>query len=317
MTLLNDDDPLSTSIATIHAAINSRHDMARARLLTSIGNESPTIRSPSTFRNPRLLVGGVVSALAATVAIVIALSASSPAAVAMEKLIQALDRVSGYTYRMEMKYVSTRGQGRTVQQVTFGSWRNQPLSMRASITINETLATSANTPGPTTTIVNIEESHLPNGQGVLVDHQKKEYWSISEPLNADSIPSGSPQTAIHMVQQRRGKLLRDLGQRQIDGRPAHGLELQFENAQPVSELGPNNDAATGENRKPVKDWRNMTFEVWVDTTTNLPIEFRTSRRGPDFETTFRFTDLKWNVAFPPDAFQIIIPPGYQQIEKTP
>ena len=317
MTLLNDDDPLSTSIATIHAAINSRHDIARARLLTSLGNESPAARSPSTFPNSRLLVGGVVSALAATVAIVIALSAGSPAAVAMEKLIQALDRVSGYTYRMEMKYVSTRGQGRTVQQVTVGSWRNKPLSMRASITINETLATNTNTPGPTTTIVNIEESHLPNGRGVLVDHQKKEYWLINEPLNADSIPSGSPQTAIHMVQQRRGKLLRDLGQRQIDGRPAHGLELQFENAQPVSELGPNNDAATGENSEPVKDWRNMTFEVWVDTTTNLPIEFRTSRRGPDFETTFRFTDLNWNVAFPAHAFEVVAPPGYQKQEKAP
>ena len=55
------------------------------------------------------------------------------------------------------------------------------------------------------------------------------------------------------------------------------------------------------------DWKDIKITVWVNAKTDLPIEFYFSRTGEDFETTYRFTDLKWNPEFSDEAFQPTAP----------
>ena len=84
----------------------------------------------------------------------------------------------------------------------------------------------------------------------------------------------------------------------------------------MSELGPT--SSENEEGEPTEiDWRNTKFEVWIDPKTNLPIEFRSSRRGVDFETTHHFHNLDWNVEFAEDAFDLVPPADYTELDKSP
>ena len=95
---------------------------------------------------------------------------------------------------------------------------------------------------------------------------------------------------------------------------ANGLEIVLDNAQPASELGTTDSESV--DGQPEMDWRNMTFEVWIDPKTDLPIEFRCERRGEDFETTYVFTALNWNVAFGEGEFDLGVPDGYTERDPS-
>jgi hypothetical protein len=144
----------------------------------------------------------------------------------------------------------------------------------------------------------------------MIDHLTKEYWWINEELDAESI--GNPQVLIYMVRQRRGRVVRDLGEKKIGGRAARGLEIILDDAARASELGP-----VANHELPPADWvwRNIEIDAWIDPTTNLPIEFRCARRGDDFVTTYCFTALRWNVEFAADTFDPVVPDGYQELDK--
>jgi hypothetical protein len=314
------DDAIEAALTGAHAAVNARHEHARAALLASLAREAPQEthrgRAGAAWRYVAYAAGLAAAATVAAVALW-PLSGPSPAA-AMEQTAKALDRVAAYSYRMEKVYVSRKDEGRTVRHTTLGRWRTTPLALYGAIHIVETLGTNTTAPGEPKTLVELEEAHEANRGGILVDHLTKTYWRIDERIDADSIPPDSPQTAIYMVRQRRYRVVRDLGEREIDGRRTRGVEIVLEDAQPESELGVNADVPIEEgNEGAPPDWRNMTFEVWIDPQTDLPTEFRGTRRGEDFETTYLFTDLNWNVDFPPGAFEVVVPDGYSQREGSP
>ena len=314
------DDPTLARLAQAHDAVNARHDQSRAALVESISTaeRAPTgDRGSSSIVPRRVLLGGLgMGAAAAAIALAMWFVGSTSPALAMEQMAKALDRVSGYTYRMEKNYVSRNGQGRTVRHVTVGRWRTTPTGLYAKMQIVEMLGTNAATADAPKLLVDLEEAHQAGRLGILVDHLKHAYWRVNEPINAAAIPSDSPQVAVYMVQQRRGRVLQDLGTKDINGRPARGLEIGLDNSQPVSELGDTSPGSEEEQAAGL-DWRNMKFEVWIDPQTDLPIEFRCARRGDDFETTYFFTDLQWNVDFAADAFDVAIPEGYTEREMLP
>ncbi|MFV1968166.1 MAG: hypothetical protein ACC628_22310 [Pirellulaceae bacterium] len=264
----------------------------------------------------RYAVGGLgLSVVASAAALVLWLASPTSPGSAMEQMARALDRVTSYTYRMESVYVSRKDDGRKVRDVVIGRWRAEPVGLHATIHIVETLGTNT-TPGAPRALVDLEETYRAGGRGIVIDHLKKEYWWIDEEIDAASIPGGSPQVVIYKVRQRRGRVLRDLGVKKIDGRDARGLEILLDGTDPASDLGP----ATPESdvgQAAGWDWRNVKVEAWVDPKTNLPIEFHCTRRGGDFETNYRFTDLRWNVEFAPDAFDAVAPEGYAEPEKSP
>lgn len=300
------DEPIVTTLAMAHSAINGNHTHARTALLAQLANEPFLDTRRKKMAITSRYVASGLGALAATVVLALWLVSPVSPAAAMERMAAALAQINSYTYVMEMKYVSHKGEGRTVLQTTSGSWRTSPPALRATMHITETSGANAE---KAKILVELEEAHQANKGGILVDRLKKEFWHVSDDLNASSIPAGSPQVAVHMVQQRLGKVLRDLGTQRIRGQEARGLEIMLDGAQPVSELGP-----TVSDTKPDEpggfDWRNATFEVWIDPKTNLPIDFRCIRRGDDFETTYEFYNLSWNVEFPDDAFDLVPPADY-------
>jgi hypothetical protein len=314
------DNPTIAALAEAHTTVNARHDAARASLLASLASDAPVgPRRAVTGAAWRYVAGAMGLAAAAAVAAMALwpLAASSPAA-AMEQTARALDRVGAYSYHMEKVYVSRKDEGRTLRHTTLGRWRTAPLALYGAIRIVETVGTNTDKPGEPKTLVDVEEAHQANRGGILVDHLTKTYWRIDEEIDADSIPPDSPQTAIFMVRQRRYRVVCDLGERQIDGRRTRGVEIVLEDAQPESELGLNADGGDegGDGGAP-PDWRNMTFEVWIDPDTDLPAEFRGVRRGADFETTYLFTDLQWNVEFPAEGFEVDLPEDYTELDGPP
>jgi len=308
------DGPLVASLAEPYRTVNDRHAASRATLLKSLADESPSIaHEPNSLIARQYIAGGLgVGAIAAAIMAAFWFAAPPSPAAAMERMAKALEQINAYSYRMEKVYVSRRNQGRTVRQNTIGSWRTTPVGMRAIMQIVETVGTNAAIPDAPRKLVDLEEVHQVGAQGVLIDHIKHEYWRVNGNIEAHSIPPGSPQVAVFMVQQRRGRVLRDLGEARIAGRTARGIELLIDDSQPVSELGPTTTELS--DGQADIDWRNMKVEVWIDPKTDLPIAFQCGRRGDDFETNYRFTDLRWNEEFTPDAFDAVIPEGYTERE---
>jgi hypothetical protein len=311
------DDRIVAALAPAHTSINAKHGKARAALLASLPDDESF---PSRRRKPaialRYVAGGLgLSATAASIALALWLFSSTSPAAAMERMAKALDQINGYTYRMEKVYISRKGEGRTVRQITLGSWRTSPAAMLATMHIGEIAGTNPNAPGGKV-LVHLVESHQAGQGGILIDHLTKTFWRVSDNLDASSIPAGSPQVAVHMMQQRRGRVVKDLGMKMLHGQEARGLEIVLDNAQPVSELGPTSfDTKGGE---PAEfDWRNTKFEVWIDPNTDLPIEFRGARSGADFETTYCFNNLDWNVEFADGPFDLVPPADYTELDKSP
>jgi outer membrane lipoprotein-sorting protein len=311
MNSIDSRDSKYATLASMHSDVNNSHEHTRAELLSLLDKPRPNPGQPSAVVSVRQLAcGGVIAATISAIAIGFWFVIQSSPAKAMERMAKALDQVNAYSFRMEKTYISRKGEGRTVQQITTGVWRTTPAALRAHMLIHETLATNTVVPERTNNIVNLEEAHEAGQGGILIDHLKREYWRVTDQLTAHSIPPGSPQVAIFMVQQRRGRAVRDLGQKYIAGHIANGLEFVLDSSQPVSELG--ETVSDDLNSQPDSDWRNMTFEVWIDPNTNLPIELRSERHGEDFDTTYVFTALGWNVMLDEAAFELQVPGGYTQ-----
>lgn len=311
-------DAIRTSLATAHSAANARHERERSRLLESLPDAVTAADRVSLLpAGWRVAVGGLgLGVVASSVALLLWLVGPTPPAAALERMAKALDQVASYTFRMESLYVTQADDGRQVRQVTVGRWRAEPVALHAGIRLVETKGTNTASPGAPKTLVDLEETHQAGGKSVVIDHLKKQYWLVDEEIDAASIPGGSPQVVIYKVQQRRGRVLRDLGVKKIDDRDARGLEILLDAADPESDLGP---AAPESEVGQAKgwDWRNVKVEAWIDLTTDLPIMFRCARRGDDFETTYRFTDLRWNVDFDLNAFDAVVPDGYAELEESP
>ena len=319
------DNSASASLAAAHSTINQRHLQMRMRLLDCLPDDMSSRAQPRRRAMAWCYLAGGLGLVAVVAAVALTtwiLAPASPAS-AMERLAKALDQVATYSYRLESVSVSTKGDGRTVRQVTTGRWRSDPVGLYAVMNIFERLGTNTPTPSEPKALVELEEAHQAGRRGILVDHLKKEYWWIDEELDAAKI--GNPLVAIYMVRQKRGRILRSLGTKEISGRTANGFEIKLGD-QPAHELGP----VFAEGERGVKDardaeirqskaweWQDVDVEVWIDPTTDLPIEFHFIRRGEDFETTYRFSELKWNVELPSNAFDVTRPGEYTELAAPP
>lgn len=309
------DDTIVNALRVTHAAVNARHGQMRANLLDRLP-DTPPARSNATTAAWRFVAGGVgLGAIATMILLVLWLFAPTSPAVAMERMARALQQVHSYSFRMESVYTSREDEGRTVRQVTVGDWRTDPVGMHAEIDIVETLGTNTSSPAAPKQLLKLEETHQAKAGGIIVDHLAKEYWTIDEELDANSI--GNPQVLIFMVRQRRGRVLRDLGAKTVDGRSARGLVIILDDTKRESELGVVS-VEDGDQQAAGWEWRNVEIEAWIDSKTNLPIEFRcVRRRGDDLETTYLFHDLKWNVDFKAETFAIVAPEGYRKVDRSP
>ena len=102
MTRSETDDTISKSLAAAHSAVNVRHEQTRSRLLESLPDERPAHKPAASPWAWSYVVGGVgLSAVAMAIILTLWLFGFTPPAVAMERMAQALDRVTSYSFRLE------------------------------------------------------------------------------------------------------------------------------------------------------------------------------------------------------------------------
>lgn len=304
---------LNQVLAEAHNADNARHVVSREELLGLLTDHDP---AAPTIGWPAWATGGAwVTAACAMIVAAVLLSTPKPLS-AMDRMAVAIQRVVSFSWRFESVYISQAGEGRAVKDMSLGRWRRDPLGLHASIRVIESKGPNTDPPGRPTVLVDIEETHR-RDLGVLIDHRRKNYWWIHDGYDGTTTPGGSPQVLIFKVRERRGRVLSELGRKEIDGREAEGFVIVLDGHNPVSDLGP----ATPESEEGQEagwDWRDVEVEVWVDAKTDLPIEFLCKRTGADFETTYRVSDLQWNVDFGPEAFEPRAPgEGYTETDGDP
>lgn len=309
------EDRMAQSLAATHEAINSRHEETRSRLIERLEKTSLTENQTPTISSWRYAISGLsLTAVVTGVFLAVWFSSSISPAVAMERMAAAFERVNAYSYQMDSFDRSQKHQGSIIHHVTRGVWRTDPIGLRATAYIEETIGTNTENPTELKTLVNLEESYQAGKQGILINHLKKKYWVIDQVLTAKSMPSDSPQVAVFMVQQSRWRVVRDLGEKIVNGRQARGLEVILNNSQPISELGKTISEDDPDN---TLDWRNNKIEVWIDPKTDLPIEFYSNRTEASVGRSYRFTDLQWNISLPNNTFDLKPPLGYKKMTGMP
>lgn len=297
------NDPVHEGLVAMHEAVGSNHAAERAVLLDRLTGESIALSDRSTaWRFTAPLAVAACLLLAAFVAVLLARPAS-----AMDRIARAINRVSSYAYRLESVYTSTAGEGRVVRDMLEGQTRRSPGALNATTKVVEVKGTNSSEPAPPKTLVDLRETHAVGGPGIVVDHLKREFlWTPVHEMDND-LGRGGPQVLIRKVRERMGRVVRELGEKQLGGRHAYGIEMVLDAEDPAS--GWDDD---GEAEEWI-DWKNLPVEVWVDAETDLPIEFRAVRRGEDYETIIRVTDLRWNVEFAEDHFRPKPPEGYTEV----
>lgn len=299
--------PVTDQLDELHTAVNQRHGRGRERLLAGLDTHAAPVRLPAVVW-PRWLLGGMWLSAACLAAAVFFLATARPLS-AMERMARAIEQVTSFTWRLESVSISTAGKGRRLHDVNVGRWRREPLGLHATMRSTETKRNDAEAPDSVSLLVDIEETHGAQ-RGILIDHRHMTYW-WTPGLAGVAAPGNSPLAAIYKVRAHRGRELRDLGERDIEGRKAQGVEILLDDADPETESGPATpETALGQSRG--WDWRNVTVEAWFDPETDLPIEFSMTRRGKDYVTTYRYTDLCWNLDFEADAFTPSVPDGYNE-----
>ena len=285
------NDPLMRTLRTAHDEVTSRHAATREELLERLSEAR-------VHRPPRAWLGSVgVGAMAASVIFVIWMLTPNPASVAMERLVNALEDIHSYTYRMEA--VSRQEAGRTVRQISEGRWRTTPYGLYATMRITENFEQVADEPK---LLVDLVESHQAGQRGIILDHLRREYWWIDEQLDANAM--GNPLVAIYMVREQRGRVVRDLGKKKIGTQLVHGIELILDKKLPTSDLGLRDSEGQDD-----AWWEDATIEVWIDTQTNLPREVH-CKAG---DTIHHYTDLVWDAELTDDDFFLAPPSGYREV----
>lgn len=132
----------------------------------------------------------------------------------------------------------------------------------------------------------------------------------------DGLGGDTPVAAILKVSQRRGRELRNLGVRRIAGRDARGVEILLDDSNPAEAI--EGRTLTTEDRPSEGAlWRNERVEVWLDPESGLPIEFKSVRSGEGYEATTHYTDLEWDLDFPPETFDPTTPGEYEELPESP
>lgn len=290
-------------LAALHEAALDTHTARRAALLRRLAEEpiavAPRVRAWRATAPIAVAVGLLLAAL-------IGLVTAGPTS-AMDRIARAINRVNSYSFRFESVYTSTAGEGRIVRDVLIGDSRRSPRALHATIEVVETKNANSDRPAPPITLVNLEETHALGGRGIVIDHTKKQYWWTPIHTKQSDLGNGGPQILIYKVRKKLGRVVQGLGEKELGGRKAYGVKMILDSEDPASGWGGDGDTPK------FVDWKGVPIEVWVDAETDLPIEFRTVRRGEDFETLIRVTDLRWNVELAEDRFRPRAPEGYAEI----
>jgi len=253
----------------------------------------PTHGLRSIWTRHRLAVGGIAASIALAGALLVALHSNQPLS-AMERVAKKLQEVTSYSYQSSRSnsHINKDGKRVTGQDDWTVQWL-APDALHEEMKIVRIVEDAGGGNRTEETLAHFEQVFPPGGSGVLVDHRHKTFDRIRyEPMIGSKT---YPWDTLRMIREGSYDVLADLGAKRIGDTQAHGYRLMLKNPHDQENLV----------RDPV--------ELWVDSKTNLPIEFGWSGESEGWKYTDRTSDFRWNIALDSKWFEPVIPQGYADI----
>jgi hypothetical protein len=295
---------LTHELAAAHAPFERIHAASRKELLRGLATAN---RAAPLFAWRRVAFGGVGLSAAAALILLAIFANSATQLSAMERIVNAVRDVKSFSYELTQEVEQPPRKekdkpARTLDGKTFTCWRapadaglDQFGDFRASQTHEWIYHLPTGDQGPELTM-DLTEIHPSGKPGILIDYVAKKFYRVP-PLHADDIANSKPLLWLRAVREKAGRLVEDLGARQIGGRNARGYVMTFDGAEPFDNFGP--------------------VEVWIDPQTDLPMEFSFefdhANAEEGFPERFSVTDIQWNADLGPKLFDTSAPAGFLDV----
>ena len=253
-------------------------------------------------------MGGLGLSTAAVLLLLAIFAIPSTHLSAMERMLSAVRGVRSYSFKSVNKttYLAPDGKPQRIRRATgYTCWRapdeaNKKWLGDLHAEIKSWNRPSAygepNNPAEERLSLHVSETYPSGKPGILIVYTEGFYF-WTPPVPAGDLPVDNDIAKLRAVREGAGKILRELGTKQINGREARGYVLSFEDAVPFAGFGP--------------------VEVWVDPQTDLPIElsYQWIKEPDKYIDEYHITDCQWNIDFPTDQFATIAPANL--INTTP
>jgi hypothetical protein len=288
------------NLAAAHDELNHHHAASRDALLAHLPQIQLTKPRRSHWKQLAYSSLGVATAAAILMAVFLATSASPLSA--MERIAKAVRDVKSFSCKLTNTndFPPTDDKpARTLHDERFIYWRapdeaDQFGDMHGTTTIS-TVHHLPDGDAPPVELSDIVEIHPSGQRGILVDYLAKRFYRVPA-LHAHDIASSPPLLWLRAVRERAGKLIKDLGAREINGRRANGYLMSFETVDEFDDYEP--------------------VEVWIDPETDLPVEFhfrRAATKEAGITDEWSITDIEWNHDLNPKLFDTMAPAGYLDV----
>lgn len=299
------------TLTASHANLDHRHVASRADLLDRLPQIEPAASASPRWKHLAFGGLGLSSAVAAILLLSVFLNSATPLS-AMERIMRAVREVRSYSVH-EVSQTTLAPPGGEPQPYHRGTyfvcWRARNAAnkqwlgdLHAEVKGWRTEMPSDATAEPGNAseklTLHVVETYPSGKPGIIIIYTEGYYFWVP-PIPAGDLPVDNTIAKLRAVQQGQGKIVRDLGTRQISGIEARGYVLTFNDAIPFRE--------------------ESSIEVWVDPQTDLPLELSFERISDEKEGQYidkhHLTDIRWNLDFPPEQFAAAVPAGL--INTTP
>jgi outer membrane lipoprotein-sorting protein len=246
------------------------------------------------FWNNRIAWGLSVSAVAIAALFFAVLDPTSRLS-AMEQLAKELQQVQSYSYEVHStnQFVDDDGHRIKVTERGQSCWQ-APHAFRNETTITKEPDDNSTPVAETETLEHFVEAFPPEGDGVFIDFKRHTYRRLPwEPIGSDVYPLDM----LRMIREGSGKVTKDLGSRQVQGKKANGFMMELKGAH--------------------EDRKYPPMDIWIDAETKLPLEFgyEVNDALAKSHTKLRVSDFRWNPQIDAATFKPTPPEGF--MDTTP
>jgi outer membrane lipoprotein-sorting protein len=297
-------------LSAAHTPFSEQHEAARSQLMSMLPatytERRLTLRERFLeplkrwmIRRPAAAAGIGLSTLAGIVLLIaIIVNLATPLS-AMDRMVRELRAVTSYRYDMYAHNTFVpEGESKVATVLHTGTtYWTAPNSLRydEKIVRTEGKVFSGERDG---LLAEFQGIHPSGSPGMMVHHFTRYGAMVGTYVWVPEVPAyeigdSGPIMRLRMVREGEGEVLRELGTKEINGKPARGFVMALADATPGSGF----DA----------------LEVWVDPQTQLPMEFGYEVKTGNEVQSFRISNCQWSVEIPPSTFETTPPAGYEDI----
>jgi hypothetical protein len=303
---------LAEKLTVAHAELSRSEAAGRARLLASLTTE-PAAPLAVGFRDrvtwplrsltfgQRVAAGGVTLSTAVGLVLLVVFANSAGRLSAMERMLQAVREAKSYSFRVTNTTTFAPKEGKSgwkrVQEDAvywrappeskeewFGDFHAESKAWRASDETGQPEGKPS---------LHLKEIHPTAQPGIIINYEhplNDKYYFRTPPIRANEILNVSPIAKLRAVRDQTGTVLRELGTKEIAGKTARGYVASFK------------DAAAFKGCDEV--------EVWVDTRSDLPLEFSYELIFERNRERYRLWDCRWDAELDQGLFVPTGPEGF-------